>query len=479
MIHSDKTAWAVEFLDLPKATGIPGAKWEKFQKQFLNNQTRFSITNKSRQIAWSWTAALDALVDSVFNPGTPHVFNSINLSEATEKIRYAKQIAAAFDAPIREQYFDFVQESRTTLELPNGARLISFPCRPPRGFPRMRWYADEMAHWPSGLDKEIYTAALPATTRGGGYVRIGSSPLGATGLFWEIVTESLRKYPGYDTQRHNLPWWTIKALCKDTKSAFNLAPLMPTQERVYTFGTLPLIQIFKNMFLEDFQQEYECMWVDESTAWLTWELIKQNQKTEHLWWHARGVDDARAKLHEVKQAVSNGTIEAALTGGIDVGRKHDLTEFMILGKATTGQMPLRFSISLDRVRYDDQEKLFADIISALPFTSVLIDQNGIGAQLAENLGRVGAEGVAFTNITKELWAVNARLQMERGNTPLPVDRDIAYQLHSIKKKTTVAKNNVFDTEKNEKHHADKFWAWALGVYAQQNNTNGDLVAFYG
>ena len=113
---SEKAHFAVEFLDLPQATGIPDAQWEDFQLQFLNNQTRFSISNKSRQIAWSWTAALDALVDSVFNPGTPHVFNSINLSEATEKIRYAKQIAEAFDKPIRDQFFDFVQESRTSLE---------------------------------------------------------------------------------------------------------------------------------------------------------------------------------------------------------------------------------------------------------------------------------------------------------------------------------------------------------------------------
>ena len=46
-----------------------------------------------------------------------------------------------------------------------------------------------------------------------------------------------------------------------------------------------------------------------------------------------------------------------------------------------------------------------------------------------------------------------------------MDRNLAYQLHSIKKPVTEAKNNRFDTERNEKHHADKFWAWALAVWA--------------
>ncbi len=111
---------------------------------------------------------------------------------------------------------------------------------------------------------------------------------------------------------------------------------------------------------------------------------------------------------------------------------------------------------------------FEQIIRRLPFSQVLVDENGIGAQLAENLRRTGrAQGVTFTNPSKELWAVEARIQAERVNAPLPTDRDIAYQLHSIKKTTTAAKNNVFDTERNEKHHADKFWAWALALWTRK------------
>ncbi|MBU0492163.1 MAG: hypothetical protein KKB13_09975, partial [Chloroflexi bacterium] len=168
----------------------------------------------------------------------------------------------------------------------------------------------------------------------------------------------------------------------------------------------------------------------------------------------------------IQQAIAERRIEPVLAGGLDVGRKRDLTEFVALGRGTSGQLPVRLIISLDRVRYDDQEQLFREVLATLPFTQVLVDQNGIGAQLAENLTSTGyAQGVDFTNPNKEMWAVEARIQAQRGHTPLPPDRDLAYQIHSIKKTVTASKNNVFDTERNERHHADQFWAWALGIWA--------------
>jgi phage FluMu gp28-like protein len=442
---------------------VEGAAWEPFQVRFLNNSTRFGLDVKARQIAWSFTAAVDAMVDAVLHPNTPHVFVSINWDEAKEKIRYAKAIHGAMDDPVRPR---MVRSSVTEIELDNGSRLISHPCRPVRGKARTRVYLDEMAHYREGLDQEIYRAALPATTKGDGYMRIGSSPMGARGLFWEIATESTRPYPGYAGHRRFVPWWQVGALCINPKKAVGIAPGMGTEERVYTFGTPALIEIFENMFLEDFQQEYECAWVDEATAWISWDVIKRNQDAELVCVQAKGVDGALAAIEQVQEAIYLGQMEISLVGGIDIGRHKHLTEMVALGRTTTGQMPVRFMVSLDRVEYDDQERCFREILTRLPFTQCLVDQNGIGAQLAENLERTGrAQGVDFTNATKELWAVEARIQAERGNTPLPLDRDLAYQIHSIKKKVTAAKNNVFDTERNEKHHADKFWAWALAIWA--------------
>lgn len=454
----------IEHLELTEATGDPDASWEVFQLQHLNNPHLFGITTKTRQGGWSWITAAEAVAISAIVPRTTNIFVSLNQDEATEKVRYARQIIEALDRDVRPK---LVIDNRLELETENGSRLISHPCRPPRGKPRARIYLDEFAHYPR--DREIYQAAVPVTTRGG-VLRIGSSPLGAGGLHWEIYTQALRPYPGY--ARQSVPWWGVRALCTDLDAAAQHAAHMLTEERVRLFGAPRLTEIFDNVPLEDFQQEYECAWVDESVAWITWEDIKRNQaaaQAEQLWYRqARGVPAALTAIDEVARAVQAGTLEPALAGGMDVGRTRDLTEIVLVGKATTGQLPYRLGLSLAGVEFDDQRAVAQQVLTRLPITKLLIDRNGLGMQLAEQLQKAyrgRAEGVDFTNQTKELWAVEAKVRAQRGQTPLPLDRDLAYQIHSIKKRITPAKNVTFDVEASAKHHADKFWAWALAVWA--------------
>lgn len=454
---SDRLTFLIEYLDLAEATGDPDARWERYQVEHLNNRSLLAIAIKSRQIGWSWTAAAEAVAEGILKERNTAIFTSINLDEAKEKGRYARAVIRGLDRDVRPR---LVVDNQLGLEFENGSRIISHPSKPVRGR-KATVYGDEFAHYKR--DREIYASLMPAITKGG-IVRLGSSPLGAGGMFWEIFTEELKEYPGY--ARFKIPWWDVWSLCKDPDKARKIAAQMETEERVYQFGKPRLITIFENMLLEDFQQECECAWVDESVAWIPWSIIKANQQEDLRCWHAKSVDEALNLIPVLQRAVADAHIEQVLAGGIDVGRKRNLTEMIAVGKATVSSLPVRLMVSLDQVPYDDQERCFREIITRLPFTQVLIDQNGIGAQLAENLERTGrAEGVTFTNATKELWAVETRIQMERQGVPIPPDRDLAYQIHSIKKKETAAKNNVFDTERNEKHHADKWWALALAVFA--------------
>lgn len=458
---TERARFLIDNLDLPAAAGVPDARWEHFQLAHFSDDSVFRIENKSRQIAWSFTAAADAVACALLY-GESTQFVSINLEEATEKIRYARAVyenlqIGGLAKPVRENLLG--------MEFNNGARLISHPSRPPRGKARMNVIMDEFAH--VQYDREIYRAALPVISKGG-RLRIGSSPLGASGVFWEIFAEEIRAYPGFARKR--TPWWEVQAFCMNVREARKLAPAMLTAERVGLFGNSRILAIFENMLEEDFQQEYECAYIDESTAWIPWETIRKNQIAFEgagaIWWHATTVDQALDLIPVILLAIQKGQIEPVLVGGIDIGRKRDLSELIFLGKTTTGQLPLRLNVSLDRVPFDDQERCMRELINRLPVMQVLIDQNGIGMQLAEKLTMTGrAQGVDFTNPTKQLWAVQAKLQAERGNTPIPAERDLAYQIHSIKKTVTAAKNNVFDTARNEKHHADKFWAWALAIWA--------------
>lgn len=461
---SPTLAFLVEYLDLPEAVGDPDARWETFQLKHLNNPSLLSIELKARQVGWSWLAAAEAVASACLEKRTPHIFVSINQEEAAEKIRYAKQIIEALDRDVRPR---LVKDNTFFLEFPNGSRLISHPCRPLRGKAKAKIYLDEFAHYPK--DKMIYQSAVPALTKGG-FIRIGSSPLGARGMFWEIYSETLRKYPGY--VRNLIPWWQVVAMCKDVAAATNEAPALPTEDRVYKFGTDRLIQIFENVPLEDFQQEYECAWLDESISWIDWDLIKRNQtlaQDEKLtYFRSRTVDAAFQAIRDLMREVAEGRIEDAFTAGMDVGRTKDTTEIIVLGRnRQMNALPYRLHITLDRVEFEDQLAVGKHLLSSVPITAMLIDRNGIGMNLAEKLSQLypQAQGYDFTGPSKELLAIETKLRFQRAEVPIPLDRDLAYQIHSIRRKVTAAKNNTYDTEGNEKHHADMFWALALGIWA--------------
>lgn len=473
---SPELTFLVEYLDLPEATGMPDATWESFQLRHLNNRNLLATTLKSRQVGWSWLAAAEAVARSCLYPRSPNIFVSINLEEAGEKIRYAKAVIEALDREVRPK---LITDNKLELETTNGSRLLSHPCRPVRGKAKAWVYLDEFAHY--NKDREIYQSAVPVITKGGG-IRIGSSPLGASGLFWEIFSENMQKFPGYI--RDSIPWWQVRALCKNVKLATMVAPLMTTLERVTRFATDRMLMIFENMLLDDFQQEYECEWVDESVAWIDWELIKRNQglsQDQKLWYRmAKNPEEASKVIDEMAEAILHGDVEYSLVGGMDIGRHKDLSEITLLGESTTNELPFRCGISLDKQEFDAQTAVVNEIMTKLPVRSFHIDQNGLGMQLAEKAEQNWGAKVfpfTFTKETKELLAVEIKLRFQRSQIPIPADRDLMYQIHSIKKKITAAKNAVFDCDASEKHHADKFWslalaAWAGSTYAESTQLSG-------
>lgn len=458
LFRTDRCQFLVENLDLPGATGVSDAKWEHFQLEHLQDDGTLRTEIKSRQIAWSFTVAAEAVANAILY-GTSSIFQSINLDEAREKIIYVRTILDYLGVGGLPKITQ--PDTTTSIGFDNGARIISSPGTPQRGKARFWIYLDEWA-WQKH-DRANYTAAFPIISKGG-KLRGASSPAGASGLFWEIYSQELRPYPGYT--RKATPWWEVQSFCTDVALARILAPKMATRERVERFGNERIRLIFENMPDEDFEQEYELAFLDESTAWITWDEIKGNQSHELLCFIASGVDNCKAAIDNLAEAVRQNKAESAFVAGYDVGRTRNTSEFFIIGKSTTQQYPLRAALTLDNVDYDNQFDVICYAQERLPMIMTLIDQNGIGNMLAENAakrypGKV--QGAQFTNTSKALWAGNAKMLVQQRKTPLPVNREIAYQIHSIKKLVTPAKNVVFDTERNEKHHADKFWSWCLGL----------------
>lgn len=460
---TERADFLVENLNLPEASGIADAVWEDFQLKHLNDDSMFRIENKSRQIAWSFLSAAEGVADAILDR-RDSIYSSINQEEAREKIRYAKAIYENLEIGGLPK---LVIDNQLELEFDNGARLISHPARAVRGKPKSNWYADEFAHIQH--DAEIYKGSLPIVTKGG-RIRIGSSPMGASGKFWEIFTEAMQKYPGY--ARKSTPWWEIQAFCKNVREARRLAPSLGTFERVEMFGKDRIKAIFANMPIEDFQQEYECIFVDESTAWITWGEIRAAEREDLLCLKATVREDAVAHafdaIEDLLIAIRAGKVEPVLYGGMDIGRTRNASEIFLVGKSPTGNYPLRLMLTLQNTDFDSQLAVLRKVFEMLPVSSMLIDRNGLGRQLSEKAEKVfpsKAIGVDFTNQPKQLWATDTKMLFQQRKVLIPVVTDLAYQIHSIKKKISQANNLIFDTDRNEKHHADKFWALALALKA--------------
>ena len=77
-------------------------------------------------------------------------------------------------------------------------------------------------------------------------------------------------------------------------------------------------------------------------------------------------------------------------------------------------------------------------------------------------------GEAFSNESKERWATDFKILLQRRDVVLPRDRELVSQLHSIKKRVLPSGKISFDAERSARGgHADRFWAIALACQKER------------
>ena len=237
---------------------------------------------------------------------------------------------------------------------------------------------------------------------------------------------------------------------------------MLTEERVRTFGTKDIQDQFDSLPLEDFQQEFENLYCDESYSFFPYELILPCTS-----------DD----LVLAQDFASLAEPRGRLVAGFDVGRKRDLSELSIFEEVGP-KKECRLLRSYDRMPFADQETDLRRMLETLPIARFSIDQNGIGMHLAENLRRDYPQVVpeTFTNESKEIWATDFKLLLERRDVVLPKDRELVAQTHAIKRRLTPSGKPSFEVERDEvgRGHSDRFWSVALACRKERGGLPGAL-----
>lgn len=490
----------LDFLSTPEGWLSSFVLLEPYQRRFLQDPSPLRGVLKSRQVGFSWLFAAEALALTQLCPHSLAIFVSFNREEAQEKVRYALEIYEKAPEGWKRK---LVRKSQNALEFEGGSRILSFPCRPPRGKSQAWVYLDEIAFYREG--EALFYGSLPVTSRGG-RITLASTPFGRQGVFWQVLcpllevsrgiasyiptssslhlsanTPGLKPWHSVANKRlplslHIVPWWHCSWLCNDPSEALLQAEGLTTQERVQRYGSTRLRRLFEVMELSAFQQEYECVFLDPENQWLS-----PSEISSCVHPHLSLESSLNALYHH----------PGPLYAGYDVGRTHHPSELVVLEavipqgpwaqregeedlpsprllKETPPQLRVCYLLSLSQVEYAMQQKLLETLLGIPSLERLCIDATGLGGPLTEALQTrypLRVEPVVFTAKVKEQLAVGLKVALQQQILLLPPHRDLLQQLQSVRQELLSGRLHFSVSAKD--HHADRFWALALALRASE------------
>ena len=195
-------------------------------------------------------------------------------------------------------------------------------------------------------------------------------------------------------------------------------------------------------------QEYELKWLDEASAWLSYDLIN-------------AAENDRAGLFE------NYTGGPCYVG-VDIGRRHDLFVIAVLEKVGD-VLWTREIIERKGATFAEQDFLLDDVMARYRVLRVCMDQTGMGEKPVEDAkarhGSTRVEGVLFTGTNKLTLATLGREAFEDRRIRIPISDALRSDLHKLQKVSGPTGAPRFVAESDNSGHADRTWALFLAVNA--------------
>lgn len=466
-------------------TSSPAIQLTLYQKNWVTDKSRFKIGAVTRQGGKSFSTSLEAVFDCLERK-TKWVFLSAGERQSKELMATAAMHARAISAAassIIELESEYKANDGTVykqLEIifPNGSRIIGLPANPDtaRGH-SAHILLDEFAFHKD--TRAIWKALFPTVTRG--YkIRIISTFKGKTNKFYELFfgAPTLQKFTGNDFEHvGDRGGWSKHFV--NIHQAVEMGLVLKDDEGK------PIQPEDLRLALNDddaWQEEFECVPSDETSAWLTHELISSVEDVrleKSPLWVDKLVAAAEANYQTYKWtkvkpplpllALGNLDFAGSLYAGMDIGRKKDFSVIW-LDMEINSILRTMAVVELKEKPFFVQEQVLHSILSLPRMRRACIDESGIGAQLAEGakdlFGGYKVEGIPFTSENKENLAIAIKQNFQDQGSKIPADSVIRGSLHSVKKYVTTTKHARFDAERTESTgHADHFWAKALVTQA--------------
>lgn len=452
---------------------------EPFQINFLNDDSAFRICNKCRQTGGSMQVAMDKFFRSYQLPAYRCDIISINLKEATDKIKYIRNFWDSLPAKLQ---LPLTTDNALSIGFHRGSKksvVHSLAASAGVRGGKKELFFDEFGHIVNA--EELFFAAAPAILNGDLNLDIVSTPLGDQNLFAKIFTNAVDPTTGrrpYEMfSRHKFIWLDVKrfvvdGLYEEAQHMWKVVygeNLDHMHEMVANYGN-ERIQFFYHLYPWDqFLQEFCGVFLADKDAYFTWDLILRSLKGELGKVETEGAVFSEDFLEKWLERPRNN--DNAVFVGVDWAEgkpSGDETSIQVVEKLPNGRFMHRASIVLRGDKY--RENFHAQIADAAkiiaPFrpTKVICDHTSLGIHVSEDLRRqlpqFAFELVDFTWQNKTEMAVNMKSLMEQGNLWIQADdRALQGQLHSIQREIT--KHGV--TRFYGEPHDDMFWALAMAL----------------
>lgn len=416
-----------------------------YQQRYLLDRARFKLAMFARQTGKTFTTTLE-VVDDCFEAESRGLRSRwVILSRGERQAKEAmdegvKRHARAYDIGLKEieteyRADDGARYAMFEVTLPGGSRITALPANPDtaRGFSG-NVFLDEFAFH---ADSRKIWAALYPVISAGHKLRVTSTPNGKNNKFFDLAT---------------------------------------AQDGIWSRHIVDIYQAVKDGLPRDiaelraglgdddiWMQEYELQWLDEASAWLSYDLINA---VEH--------DHAGRPEH-----YQGGPVFV----GIDIGIRRDLFVVWVL-EQVGDVLWTREVIARKRISFAEQDALIDDVFARYNVIRACMDQTGMGEKPVEDAqrrhGKLRVEGVIFTAPAKLALATVGKEVFEDRRIRIPMgDAEIRADLHKLKRETGPTGTPRFVADSDSAGHADRTWACFLATSAGWSKTQppaGETVA---
>ena len=438
-----------------------------YQKRWVEDTSRLKLAVKSRQIGWTWATAYGLIRRKSLKKAQLDAWiSSRDEIQARLFLEDCKAFAGILDAGAQdfgERVIDGKGSSAYVLQMGNGLRINSMSSNPDaQAGKRGDRVLDEFALHPD--PRKLYAIAYPGITWGGNF-EIFSTPRGSDSFFQKLIDE----IKGGNPKHFSFHQITLEDALNQGFLA-KLQKKLPAHDERQAMDEAAYFDFIKAGCADEetFLQEYMCVPSNDTTAFISYEMLDGNHVPGTLTVERGTVD---GKPSEIRRWTCSGSVgDAPLYLGADPARHSDLAAFWLAADVAGILVPVEV-VTMKNVTFSRQDKELNRFMAMRNLRRCCYDMTGLGEKTAEDMRRAWGyrfEPVRFSPASKEAMAYPVRQGLEDKTFKVPNLAEVDSDFRKIRKEETASGNVRFTGERDAKGHADRFWSAALCREAKGN-----------